>query len=234
MKTKTLKLITLVLIIMTATVTESLAQTRQKNPRSQKSRKYPNIENIQLFNGKDLSNWTFYLKDKTVNPAGVFSVRDGVIHITGSPFGYMRTLETYSDYKLHLEWRWPVEATNSGVFIHSQTPDTIWLKTIECQLAAGNAGDFICMRGTDMNERKDKSTIVIKKMNPSPEKTVGEWNTMEVICKLNTIEVYVNGILQNKGTGLNVSNGYICLQSEGKDIQFRNVFLMSDKKPERR
>jgi hypothetical protein len=29
-------------------------------------------------------------------------------------------------------------------FIHAQQPDTIWLKCIECQLQAGNAGDFIC------------------------------------------------------------------------------------------
>ena len=46
---------------------------------------------------------------------------------------------------------------NSGVFVHAQVPDTVWLKCIECQLKAGNAGDFVCMNGADMNERKDKS-----------------------------------------------------------------------------
>jgi hypothetical protein len=210
------------------------AQSKQRNVKSHKTRKNPNIENILLFNGKDLSNWTFYLKDKSVNPAGVFTVRDGVIHISGNPFGYMRTKDTYSDYKLHLEWCWPVEATNSGVFIHAQTPDTIWIKTIECQLAAGNAGDLICMNGTDMNEHKDRSTIVIKKMNSTSEKAVGEWNIMEVVCKSNTIEVYINGIIQNKGTGVTVSSGHICLQSEGKDIEFKNVFLTKLQKIEHR
>jgi hypothetical protein len=48
---------------------------------------------------------------------------------------------------------------------------------------------------------------------------------MEVTCKANTIEVNVNGILQNKATGITDSKGYICLQSEGKDVEFRNVFL---------
>jgi hypothetical protein len=215
----------LILTLAIFTTVPGLAQTRQKKERNQKVAKNPDIENIRLFNGKDLSNWVFCLKDKSINPERVFTVKEGVIHITGSPFGYMRTNSSYSDYRLKLEWRWPVEATNSGVFIHAQIPDTIWLKTIECQLAAGNAGDFICMKGTDMNERKDKSTIVIKKMNPSSEKPVGEWNTMEVICKANTIEVYVNGVLQNKGTGVSVSSGYICLQSEGKDIEFKNVAL---------
>ncbi len=188
------------------------------------------MEKIQLFNGKDLTNWVFKLKDPTINPSSVFTVQNGVIHILGNPFGYMRTKESYSDYNLHVEWRWPVEATNSGVFVHAQTPDTIWIKCIECQLAAGNAGDFICMNGTDMSERKDKSKIVIKKMTSSTEKPVGEWNTMEVICKEYTIEVSVNGVLQNKGTSVSVSKGHICLQSEGKDIEFRNVFLTKLKK----
>ncbi len=31
-------------------------------------------------------------------------------------------------------------------------------------------------------------------MADSSEKPVGEWNTMEVICKGNTIEVIVNGV----------------------------------------
>jgi hypothetical protein len=57
---------------------------------------------------------------------------------------------------------------------------------------------------------------------------------MEVVCKSNTIEVYVNGVLQNKGTGVSVSSGHICLQSEGKEIEFRNVELTKLKKSERR
>jgi len=53
---------------------------------------------------------------------------------------------------------------------------------------------------------------------------------MEVICKSNTIEVLVNGTLQNKGTNVSVTSGSICLQSEGKDVEFRNVYLNELKK----
>lgn len=180
---------------------------------------------VNIFNGRNLSNWVFYLKDPSVDPSKVFTVRDGVIHIKGDPFGYMRTKKAYSNYTLHLEWRWPEVATNSGVFIHAQPPDTIWIRCFECQLAAGNAGDFICAGGTDMAERKDKSVRVVRKMAPSNEKPVGEWNTLEVVCNGDMIEVKVNGLLQNRGTGLSQSNGHICLQSEGKDIEFRNVYL---------
>ena len=182
-------------------------------------------KSVQLFNGRNLDNWVFFLKDNTADPASVFSVRDGKIHISGNPFGYMRTKETYSDYKLHVEWRWPMEPTNSGVFVHAMQPDAIWPRCVECQLMAGNAGDFVCMNGADMNERADKTNAIVKKMAPSSEKKAGEWNIMEVTCRGNTIEVLVNGVLQNKGTNVSVSSGSICLQSEGKDIEFRNVYL---------
>jgi hypothetical protein len=215
MKTKTILPASLLIIFLSVTFNISIAQTAAKDQSGK----------IQLFNGKDLGNWTFYLKDKAVDPATAFTVQNGIIHISGNPFGYMRTKEIYSDYRLNVEWRWPSQATNSGVFVHGQKPDTIWLKCIECQLMPGNAGDFVCMNGAEMNERIDKSTVVVRKMAASSEKPTGEWNTMEVVCNGNSIEVYVNGILQNRGTNVSVSRGSICLQSEGKDIEFRNVFL---------
>jgi len=224
MKTNSLRFLIFVLIILTVTSSGIFGQSRQKNTKSQKSRRSEKVADIQLFNGRNLSNWAFQLRDPVVDPATVFMVHDGVIHITGNPFGYMRTKDSYSEYKLHVEWRYPGEASNSGVFIHAQLPDTIWIRSFECQLAAGNAGDFICMNGTTMNEQKNNSRVV-KKMAASSEKPAGEWNTMEVTCKSNTIEVTVNGILQNKATGISQSKGHICLQSEGKDIEFRNVFI---------
>jgi hypothetical protein len=85
------------------------------------------------------------------------------------------------------------------------------------------------MNGADMTERTDKTKRVVKKMTASNEKAVGEWNTMDIKCFSNTIEVTVNGVLQNRGTGINIKSGYICLQSEGKDIEFRNVYLLDPK-----
>jgi hypothetical protein len=210
----------------------AMAQKKEKAPKGKKPEKEQpkgKSGDIMLFNGKDLNNWVFTLKDPSVDPKTVFTIQDGVIHIKGDPFGYMRTKETYSDYNLHVEWRYPKELSNSGVFIHAQQPDTIWLRCFECQLKAGSAGDFVLMNGADL-DRTDKSGRVVKKLAESNEKPVGEWNTLEVKCLGNTIEVTVNGTLQNKGTGMNASKGSICLQSEGKDVEFRNVFLTKLKK----
>lgn len=224
MKNKLSTLLLFILIIITGTSFDAAGQRSRKNDRASKSVKNKKSAEIKLFNGKDLSNWVLFLKDPAVDPASVFTVQNGVIHIKGDPFGYMRTKDVYSDYQLHVEWRYPGELSNSGVFIHAQTPDTIWLKCFECQLKAGSAGDFVCMNGAKMNEMKNNSRVVAK-MAASSEKPAGEWNTMEVTCKANIIEVSVNGTLQNKATGISDSKGHICLQSEGKDVEFRNVYL---------
>ncbi|MFZ2339465.1 MAG: DUF1080 domain-containing protein [Bacteroidales bacterium] len=224
MRNKLSTLILFILIIITGTSFDATGQKARKNDKAAKSVKSKKNAEIKLFNGNDLSNWVFYLKDPSVDPASVFTIQNGVIHITGDPFGYMRTKDVYSDYQLHVEWRYPGELSNSGVFLHAQTPDTIWLKCFECQLKSGSAGDFVCMNGAKMNEIKNNSRVVAK-MAASSEKPAGEWNAMEVTCKSNTIEVSVNGTLQNKATGISDSKGHICLQSEGKDIEFRNVYL---------
>jgi len=203
-------LLNLTLLLLLASATPLFAQNGKK---------------IMLFNGKNLKNWEFHLRDNTADPSTVFTVKEGVIHIAGQPFGYMRTKKMYSDYILHVEWRWPGEPTNSGIFVHAQLPDTIWPKCIECQLRSGSAGDMVCMSGADMNERTDKSKRVVSKLAETSEKPAGEWNTAEITCSGDNINIVINGVRQNKGTGLNITKGHICLQSEGGPIEFRNVWI---------
>lgn len=180
-------------------------------------------ERTYLFNGTDFAGWTYYLKTDTVLFDSVWSVSDSVIRCKGNPFGYLRTETPYENYSLHVEWRWPEGESNSGIFLHIQEPDTIWPATIENQLWAGRAGDFVLLGGAMLNEKD--STIVINKMNASNEVNTGEWNSADIHCKADTIEVYINGVFQNKGTGAKPSKGFIGLQSEGKTIEFRNVYI---------
>lgn len=94
----------------------------------------------ELFNGRDLAGWVCVTDPEGVGDArDAFSVQNGNIRIAGSPFGYMRTEETYDDYRLHVEWRWIGEATNSGIFQRVQAGDRLWPEAVECQLQAGSA-----------------------------------------------------------------------------------------------
>lgn len=185
----------------------------------------------KLFNEKDLSNWNFVVDKNSVPADQVFSVRDGLIHITGQPLGYMYTKEKYNNFQLHVEWRWPngVEA-NSGIFLLIADTKNPFPNGIECQLHAGNAGDFVLLGGSDLTEYQNKPGIprpafpVVKKTNPSSEKQAGEWNEANIFVKDGTITVYINGVYQNTGTNKQ-KDGFIGLQSEGKEIEFRNVTI---------
>ncbi|MEN8192759.1 MAG: DUF1080 domain-containing protein [Bacteroidota bacterium] len=182
-------------------------------------------ERINLWNGNDFSGWTKYVPDSTVNVDTVWTIVDNVIDCSGKPIGYFRTETEYANYKLVLEWRWPEEPGNSGVLLHISPPDKVWPKSIEAQLMSENAGDFYVIGGTDFDEHINKDSRRIEKHNDNSENSPGEWNKYEIICKENTITLYVNGVLQNKATNTSVSYGKIGFQSEGKPIQFKNIFL---------
>lgn len=115
---------------------------------------------IELFNGRDLSHFETWLKKtQQQDPQGVFSVQDGVIHVSGEDAGYLATRQAYRDYHLSLEYRWGERTfgskyvRNSGVLLHGVGPHGgsrgVWMTCIEVQLAQGCAGDFIVIRGKD-------------------------------------------------------------------------------------
>jgi hypothetical protein len=184
-----------------------------------------------LFNGSDLTGWKLFIPDKNIDVSKIWSVRNGVVHCVGKPNGYMRTEAQYKNYKLHLEWRWPDEPTNSGVLLHSGGGDKVWPRCIECQLKAGQAGDFVLINGpgisVDGKDRQDvnKQFVVVTKKFESSEKPAGQWNEYDIHCDGNNISCYVNGILQNFGTAATDTSGWICLQSEGSPIEFRNIYI---------
>lgn len=180
-----------------------------------------------LFNGRDLAGWTMFLKEPA-DKSTLWSATDGVLRLVGKPFGYLRTEKTFTNYHLHVEWHWPADAnpkSNSGVFVHVHGADAIWPPGIECQLASGNAGQLIgtdvAMPGVPVSNNKPRAA----KLAASSEKPFGEWNTYEIYCRGDTVEVTVNGVKQNHVEKISVTAGAIGLQMEGYPVEFRNVWL---------
>jgi len=182
-----------------------------------------------LFNGKDFAGWKKFIPNKGVDVDKVWTIKDGVIHCLGKPNGYIRTTTRYGNYKLHVEWRWTGKPTNSGCLLHAQLPDRTWPKCVEAQMMNQNAGDFWLLTHStitvDGKKVGPKMYANVKKKHPSNEKPQGEWNSYDITCDGGTVRLMVNGLLQNEGTEADPSHGYICLQSEGSPIEFRNVYL---------
>jgi hypothetical protein len=189
---------------------------------------------IELFNGQNLDNWNIIVDSEDGEPADLFYVEDGLLSTTGTPFGYIRTKESYSNYKLHLEWRWTEEPANSGVLINVQGKEIVFPHCIECQLMNGRAGDIVLMgKGAEITVKdstysvtsEERRYLSIPKYEESSELPAGEWNTYEITSQDGNLEVIVNGVLQNEGNGMSLTEGNIALQSEGGPIQFRNIYL---------
>ena len=187
-----------------------------------------------LWNGKDFRGWKLFVPDESVDVQKVWSVKDGVIRCEGKPNGYMRTEASYSNYKLHIEWRW-VEGEypnrNSGVLLHISVPDKVWPKCIEAQLWSGDAGDFWVMNGTGITAdgkrvQSEPKAQRSPKKHESSEKPIGQWNSCDIYCKGDSIRCVVNGVVQNECTKASVTSGMIGLQSEGVPIEFRNIHIM--------
>lgn len=181
-----------------------------------------------LWNGRDLKGWTFHANDPKVDARAAVKVRGGALRFDTPASGYIKTEGSYSDYHLHLEWRWPEASTenaNSGVMLHVHGPDTIWPLCFECQLKTGNAGQVVGM-GLDipaaplLNNRKRAPRFA-----PASETPHGGWNQYEIYCRGDRIEAYVNGVLQNNVADLPIRAGHIALQMEGFPIEFRNIWL---------
>lgn len=186
-------------------------------------------EKTMLWNGKDFTGWKLYTREPGHDVMKTWSVKNGLIRCEGKPAGYMRTEKDYADYLFHVEWRWPEKGGNNGVLVHMSGEDKVWPKSLECQLYSGNAGDFWVIGGLEFAEHakggarvKGRRTL---KLKDSSEKSIGQWNSYDIICKDDWIVVLVNGVLQNVGTKCSDMSGKICLQSEGTPIEYRNIYI---------
>ena len=112
-------------------------------------------------------------------------------------------------------------------------------QSLEVQMMHENAGDFWCIREDievpDMEKRrglKENWGIVegkerrIINLTDNNEKSAGEWNEMVIECFENSVTVWVNGQLVNKGNNCTASKGQIAIQAEGAEVEFSKIELM--------
>ncbi|MHC4494714.1 MAG: 3-keto-disaccharide hydrolase [Planctomycetota bacterium] len=194
----------------------------------------------ELFNGKDLSGWV------NVNTAkDTWSVRDGMLVCTGHPIGVMRTEKQYENFVLHIEWRHIEAGGNSGTFIWSEG-------TIPAgkRLPKGLEVQMLELDWVKLHKRKDGTLPPIAYVhgevfganglktipdNPrgSRSKSIenrckgkGQWNKYVVVAVDGVVKLSVNGKFVNGISKASVKKGYICLESEGAEIHFRNIKIM--------
>jgi len=193
-----------------------------------------------LFNGRDLSGWV------NVNTApDTWSVKDGLLVCKGKPIGVMRSDREYENFVLHVEWRHMEPGGNSGVFVWSDAvpgeknrlPNGVEVQMLELDWVKLNKmqdgsepplayvhGELFGVGGVVTlpdNPRGPRSKSIENRCLPR-----GEWNTYDVVAVDGTIKLSVNGKFVNGLSKSTKKKGYLCLESEGAEIHFRNIKLM--------
>ena len=169
-----------------------------------------------------------------------WEVRDSILVCKGLPIGVARSEFPYENYILHVEWKHMEPGGNSGMFMWSNAvpgenrlPDGVEVQMLELDWVKLNAkngveppiayvhGELFGTGGVETipdNPRGKRSKSVENRC-----KGRGEWNTYEVICVDGTIKLSVNGKFVNGISGSTQRKGYMCLESEGAEIHFRNI-----------
>lgn len=162
----------------------------------------------------------------------------------GLPIGVMRSEKQYENFILKVDWRHMEAGGNSGVFVWSDaTPDP------KTRLPGGVEVQMLELDWVNLNKRDGKKPPIayvhgelfgvggVETIPDNPRGTRsksienrakgrGIWNSYTVICVDGTIKLSVNGKFVNGIRNATIKKGYLCLESEGAEIQFRNFELV--------
>lgn len=182
-----------------------------------------------LFNGKDLTGWQRVNTDETT-----WSIKDEMLICSGKPTGELRTKQMYQNFILEVEWRHMRPRGNAGIFVWADditAPGVPFHRSIEVQVlenAYGNTrgytthGDIFPIHGAKMkpiNGRGGSRAFPAEnRSRPSPE-----WNHYRIECIDGNISLAVNGKVVTRGEECSPRKGYICVESEGGLVHYRNM-----------
>ncbi|TWT84436.1 hypothetical protein CA13_59140 [Planctomycetes bacterium CA13] len=228
---------------------------------------------IDLFNGKDLDGWTVKIAGHPLgeNYANTFRVEDGILKCEyddynefDGRYGHLFSVLPYSHYRLQLEYRFEGRMLpdapgyvdlNSGVMLHSQTPQSMELDqgfpaSLEMQFLADlGSGERqtgnVCTPGTHLvyDGKLTKQHIV---KSSGPTLPADKWVAVEMEVRGHDEIIYrVEGkeVLRYekpqldlgskeakpilaRGADIQLSYGHIALQAEGQRVWFRNIKLL--------
>jgi hypothetical protein len=175
--------------------------------------------------------------------------KDGVIYCTGKPTGVMQTKKSFKNLELVVQWRHMKSAGNSGVFVWATKESLDNLRKGKGRLPKGIEVQVLDHGYTEHYRKRHKKEPdwfttngdvfpVGVKMKPFPpvapngrrsfpsknlSKGVGEWNHYYVRCINGEVRLWVNGEEVSGGTECSPCEGFLCLESEGSPIEFKNL-----------
>lgn len=177
---------------------------------------------------------------------------DGGARCTGQPVGVIRSRQSVTNLELVVEWRHLRSAGNSGVFLWATDRSIKELEAGKGRLPEGIEVQVLDHGYTEQYERQSgkkadwfttngdvfpTGSAAMKPFAPvSPDgkrsfprkhlsRGVGEWNHYYIRAINGEVRLWVNGEEVSGGRDSQPAFGYLCLESEGSPIEFRNLRL---------
>lgn len=171
------------------------------------------------------------------------------VSCTGKPVGVIRTLKPFTNFEMVLQWKHLSSGGNSGVFVWA-TPEALSnLKPgqlppggIEVQIldhgyteqyekSSGKKADWFTSNGdvfpVGKSTMKPFPPVAPNSQRAFPRKNLsrgfGEWNHYYIRCINGEVRLWVNGEEVSGGTDCKANTGFLCLESEGAPIEFKNL-----------
>ena len=183
--------------------------------------------------------------------ADTWSWEESVLSCTGHPVGVTRFRKPLENFELTLQWRHLSSGGNSGVFLWVSPESLVDLNP--GKLPSGGIEVQILDHGyTEQYKKKsgkkptwfttdgDVFAVGTSKMNPFPPLSPNgtrsfpsaryslgspQWNHYYVRAVNGEVRLWVNGHEVSGGNTCSPSTGYLCLESEGAPVEFKEIYL---------
>ncbi len=185
-----------------------------------------------LFDGRTLAGWDIVRPGNPDSPG--WFVENGVLRCKGAGSGWLRTLETYDNFILRVEYQLPPRG-NSGIYVRAPLEGRVSRNGLEIQLL-----DDLAYRGRFRPAQFAGSVydgIAPEVRVPAP---ADQWNAMEVLLDGKRIRTVLNGTqlydarLDDASKDVNHDKrplstrrltGFLGFQEHTTPVRFRNVRL---------
>lgn len=180
-----------------------------------------------------------------------WSFHGDTIACTGKPVSVIRTKEQFTNLEIACQWRHLKKAGNSGIFIWTiptsveklaaskkpGLPQGVEVQVLDLgykeayEKGGKRKANWFTCHGDVFPVGEVEFTPFPpvapngKRSFPTKELShgVGEWNHYYIRALNGEVRLWVNGEEVSGGTAITPCTGYLCLESEGSPIEFRNL-----------
>jgi hypothetical protein len=180
-----------------------------------------------------------------------WSWKDGIVHCTGKPIGVARTKKQYTNFEMVAQWQHLQSGGNSGIFVWTAAsalenlkPGKLPLRGFEIQvLDHGYIQQWEKATGkkaTSFTTNGDVFSVGSAHIKPFPpvspvgersfprkhlSRGINQWKHYYVRCINGEIRLWVNGEEVSGGNNCDPRTGYLCLESEGAPVEFKELHI---------